>query len=205
MLSAPKSYGVVVPRVPAVKAVCIGASAGGIEALTAVLPSVPADTPIPVFVVIHLPPGRSSRLVELFASRCQARVREPLDKEPIGPGIWFAAPDYHLLVESDFTFGFSVDEPVHFSRPAIDMLFTSAADVYGEGLVGIVLTGASQDGADGARAIRDAGGFVIVQDPMTALASTMPAAAVGRATPQIVTTLPEIALLLRDVARARES
>jgi two-component system, chemotaxis family, protein-glutamate methylesterase/glutaminase len=185
------------------QALVVGASAGAVEALSLLLPAVSQDARIPVLVVVHLPPNRASLLPELFATRCAVRVREPLDKEPMSAGtIWFAPPNYHLLLELDSTFSLSLDEPLNFSRPSIDVLFESAADTFGRDLCAVVLTGANEDGAQGASAVRDRGGFVIVQDPSTAVASDMPSAAISRANPQIVATLPEIADLIRVATRA---
>jgi len=184
-------------------ALLMGASAGAIEALNQLLPAVPALARIPVVVVVHLPPNRPSLLPEVFAPRCEARVREPEDKEPMTAGsIWFAPSNYHLLVETDRSFAFSTDLPVNFSRPSIDVLFESAADVFREKLCCVVLTGANEDGARGASVVRRQGGFLIVQDPQTAEAKQMPSAAISRANPQIVAPLPEIAELIRLVTRA---
>lgn len=171
----------------------MGASAGAIGALNELLPTISPACAVPVIVVVHVPSGRPSLLVELFASRCHVPVREPLDKQTIEPGIWFAPPDYHLLLDADGTFSLTVDEPMNFSRPAIDVLFETAADAYGSDLVGVVLTGASDDGARGARAIRDAGGFVMVQDPSTAEMAAMPQAAIALAKPQLVGSLNDLA------------
>jgi two-component system, chemotaxis family, protein-glutamate methylesterase/glutaminase len=181
------------------EAVVIGASAGAVEALSLVLPHVPKAARVPIVVVVHLPPNRPSLLPEVFASRCQPRVAEPEDKEPVTAGtIWFAPSNYHLLIERDRTFSLSVDDPVRFSRPSIDVLFESAADAFGSRLCGIVLTGANDDGARGAEAIRNAGGIVVVQDPDTADSRDMPSAAIARANPQFVASLPEIAAFLRQ-------
>lgn len=180
------------------EALVIGASAGATRALAEILPTVPEGARIPLVVVVHLSPNRPSLLPELFGSRCAARVLEPEDKQPISAGtIWFAPPNYHLLVEPDRTFSFSVDEPVNFSRPSIDVLFESAADTFAGKLCGIVLTGANEDGAAGAAAIRQRGGLVIAQDPETAQAKQMPRAAISRANPQVIASLPEIAQLIR--------
>ena len=185
------------------RALVVGASAGAVDALSALLPAVPKDARIPLVVVVHLPPNRASLLPELFATRCAVRVCEPLDKEPMSPGtIWFAPPNYHLLLELDACFSLSIDEPLNFSRPSIDVLFESAADALGRKLCAIVLTGANEDGARGARVVRERGGLVVVQDPSTAVASDMPRAAISRANPQFVATLPEIADLVRVATRA---
>ncbi len=181
------------------KAIVIGASAGALEALSAVLTTLPANFKLPVFVVVHVPPDKRSVLAELFQAKCQVDVREIEDKEPIVPGtIYFAPPDYHVLVETEQSLSLSSDEPVLFSRPSIDVLFESAADVYGPGLIGVILTGANQDGAQGARAITDAGGVVLVQDPLKAFSSAMPEAAIALCPGAAVMSLSEIADYLRE-------
>jgi len=188
----------VLPFAASTQAVVIGASAGAIEALSVILPAVRRAARIPVIVVVHLAPNRPSLLPELFSARCAAIVREPEDKEPVSPGtIWFAPSNYHLLIEREHTFSLSVDEPVRYSRPSIDVLFESAADAYGKKLCAVVLTGANDDGALGARAVRDAGGLVLVQDPEQADAKEMPRAALAAAKPQLVAPLLEIAEFLR--------
>jgi two-component system chemotaxis response regulator CheB len=174
-------------------AVVVGGSAGAVDVLGVLLPELPADFALPVIVVVHLPARRTSLLPPLFAQRCQLPVREPEDKQPIEPGIWFAPPDYHLLVEADRTFALSIDQPVRFSRPSIDVLFESAAHAYLARLLGVVLTGANDDGAAGARAIRKLGGALAVQSPETALASEMPRAAIEQSSPQWVGTVQELA------------
>jgi two-component system chemotaxis response regulator CheB len=187
-----------------IAAVVIGASAGAIDALRRILPTLPAQLPWPVLLVVHLPSRRPSALVDIFSASCGAPVREPNDKEPVTPGIWFAPPDYHLLVEEDRCFALSVDEPVHCSRPSIDVLFESAARAYGKALLGVVLTGASEDGAAGARALRDAGGFLMVEDPDTACSPAMPRAAAERADPQIIAPVAEIASALCGMAERHQ-
>lgn len=162
------------------RAVAIGASAGAIQALLQILPALPEDYALPVLVVVHVPPGRRSELTTLFAAKCRVRVCEGEDKQPIEPGtVTFAPPDYHMLVEPGGTISLSADDPVFFSRPSIDVLFESAADAYGRGLVGVVLTGANEDGARGLRAVAEAGGVTFVQDPATAYARAMPQAALA--------------------------
>ncbi len=188
----------VLPLAKSCEAIVIGASAGAIEALSVLLPVVPRAARVPVVVVVHLTPNRQSLLPELFTPRCAARVREPEDKEAVSAGtIWFAPSNYHLLVERERTFSLSVDEPVRYSRPSIDVLFESAAEAYGSKLCAVVLTGANDDGASGARAVRDAGGVVVVQDPAHADSKEMPQAAIVAAKPQLVAPLVEIAEFLR--------
>ena len=160
------------------EAVVMGASAGALDALSQILPALPADYPLPILIVVHLPPDAKSLISDLFAPKCRIRVKEAEDKEDLRPGVaYLAPPNYHLLVESEGVLSLSSDEPEGFSRPAINVLFESAADVYGSGLVGIILTGASPDGANGLKAICDAGGLAIVQDATTAASQAMPQAA----------------------------
>lgn len=179
-------------------AVVIGGSAGAIQALLQLLPGIQATTAIPIVTVVHLPARHPSLLPELFSGRCSLPVREPCDKEPVAQGIWFAPPDYHLLIEKDYTFSLSLDEPELHSRPSIDALFESAADCYGSALIGIVLSGSSRDGARGARSIRELGGrcFALETDLPNDL-STMPRAAVEEGAQP--TTLADLAALLRGL------
>lgn len=182
------------------EAVVIGASAGALEALSAILPALPAGFGLPIIVVVHVPPNRPSMLAELFRAKCLIPVREAEDKEPISAGtIFFAPPDYHLLVEVDRSFALSIDEPVLFSRPSIDVLFESAADVYGPALLAIVLSGANQDGANGTRAVLGAGGTALVQDPASAFATTMPEAAIAACPSARIMTLDAVAAYLREI------
>ena len=193
-------------QLAASEALVVGASAGATRALTELLPGVPQQARIPLVVVVHLPANRPSLLPELFGARCAARVSEPEDKQPVSAGtIWFAPSNYHLLMELDRTFSLSVDEPVNFSRPSIDVLFESAADVFGSKLCAIVLTGANEDGALGAVAVRRRGGLLIVQDPDTAEARQMPASAIARANPQIIASLPQIAQLIHHATQPMQA
>jgi len=183
------------------EAVVVGASAGAVEALSAILPTLPGDYPLPLLVVVHLPPDRKSVMVELFRSRCRLDVREAEDKEPIEGGVvYFAPPDYHLLVEPDRRLSLSGDEPVHYSRPSVDVLFETAVDAYGPGLVGVVLSGANNDGARGLRAVHDAGGTAVVQRPDLAFAAAMPAAALVACPDARAMTLEEIAIFLKEAS-----
>lgn len=182
------------------EAVVIGASAGALEALSVILPALPAEFALPVIVVVHVPPDRHSLLAELFQAKCQVTVMEAEDKEPICAGtVYFAPSDYHLLVEVDRSLSVSSDEPVLFSRPSIDVLFESAADAYGPALIAIILTGANEDGAKGLRAVVDAGGIALVQDPHAAFASAMPEAAIDMVPDARVMSLAAIAAYLQEV------
>jgi two-component system chemotaxis response regulator CheB len=184
-----------------IDAVVVGASAGGVEALMSLLPALPIDFPVPVLVVLHLPRQTPSSLIEIFTPKCRIAVAEAEDKTPVRGGtVFFAPPDYHLLVDRGPTLALSTDELVNYSRPSIDVLFESAADCYGERLAGIILTGANGDGAAGLAAVGQAGGVTIVQQPAGAYASAMPAAAIARAHPEHVLPLIDIAGLLLQLA-----
>jgi two-component system chemotaxis response regulator CheB len=186
-----------------VDAVVIGASAGGIEALTALLPALSPGLRPPVFIVLHLPRDRPSVLVEIFARKCAVPVREAEDKETVAPGtVYFAPPDYHLLVDRGPQLCLSADDPVHHSRPSIDVLFESAAEVHADRLLGILLSGANEDGAAGLAAIHDAGGITIVQCPQTARAPQMILSALKLRPPDGVLPLNEIAGMLRTLNAA---
>jgi two-component system chemotaxis response regulator CheB len=181
-----------------IDAVVIGTSAGGIEALLTLLPALPGRLRASVFVVIHLPPTTPSLLADIFGPRCQVPVREAEDKEAIAPGtVYFAPPDYHLLVDAGRQMALSADDPVRFSRPSIDVLFESAADLYGDRLLGIVLTGANDDGAAGLEAVHLAGGLTVVQRPDEAVASLMVESALQRVPVNHVWSLEQIADFLR--------
>lgn len=161
-------------------AIVIGGSAGAIEVLMEVLPALPATLSACVLVVLHLPRDKPSLLVDIFAPRCALPVSEAQDGAPLLPGtITFAPPDYHVLVDEGPRISLSIDAPVHYSRPSIDVLFESAADALGPQLVGVLLSGANADGAHGLKAIADAGGLTLVQAPETALAPAMPRAALA--------------------------
>lgn len=175
------------------EAVVVGASAGGINALIQVLGALPATFPLPVMVVQHVQPNADSYLAHILNTRSALHVKEADEKEPIMPGCAYTAPPgYHLLVEEDHTFSLSLEGPVNFARPAVDVLFDSAVAVYRGKLIGIILTGANSDGALGLKAVKDAGGYAVAQSPEEAEVSTMPAAAI--AATQVDAVLP-----LRDI------
>lgn len=168
-------------------AIVIGGSAGVLEVLRVLLAGLPQAIGIAVVIVVHLPEHVPGMLHQVLSMASPLPMRQAQDKEPLAPGtIYFAPPGYHLLVEADGHFALSVDEPVHYSRPAIDVLFESASDAFGARLLGILLTGASQDGAAGLKAIHDAGGVTLVQAPDSAEAPMMPAAALALFTPTFV-------------------
>ncbi len=178
-------------------AIVIGASAGGVEALSVVLPALPADTAAAVFIVVHVPRDRPSHLADIFARKCALKVREAEDKEPVETGtVYFAPSNYHLLVDRGPHLALSADDLVHHSRPSIDVLFESAAYIYRERLLGIILTGANDDGAEGLAVVHELGGQTVVQEPQTAHSRQMVIAAQLATSPDYVLSLDGIAAML---------
>ncbi len=187
------------PETRKIKAVVVGASAGGLYALKKLLPALPATFSCPVLVVQHMSPKSDNYMTRMLNDLSPLTIKEADEKESIMPGtVYFAPPDYHLLVEADFTLSLSMEEKVNYSRPSIDVLFETAADVYGPHLMGIILTGANADGANGLLAVKKKGGFTIVQHPDDAESPAMPRAAIERAKPHKILTLNEIIAILSD-------
>ncbi|MBW3507034.1 MULTISPECIES: chemotaxis protein CheB [unclassified Pseudomonas] len=187
-----------------VEAVVIGASAGGVEALLTIFSELKPGFRLPIIVVLHLPEERRSQLAEVFARRLPLAVREVQDKQPIVPGtLYFAGPGYHVSIEQDHSFSLSQEEPVHYSRPAIDYLFESAADVYQQRLAAILLTGANRDGAQGLSVVQQSGGLTIVQDPDEAQVATMPRAALDLFQPDCILPLRGIGRLLVELEHSQ--
>ena len=165
-----------------VKIVVIGTSLGGFSALKLLLGKLPPEFPVPIAIVQHRHKESHTTLAGYLQPKVALPIQEVEDKDEILPGrIYLAPADYHLLVEPGY-FTLSTDEPVCYARPSIDVLFESAADVFGDRVLAIVLTGANQDGAQGAAVIKARGGRVIVQDPTTAESAVMPKAVIA-ATP----------------------
>lgn len=180
-----------------IDAVVIGASAGGVDALMVLLADLPAGWRPPLITVLHLPEQHESRLAEVFRHRLALGVQEAEDKHPIAAAtLYFAPPGYHLSIERDRSFSLSCEPPLHWSRPSIDVLMSSAADAYGPALAGLLLTGANEDGAEGLACIHRAGGLTAVQDPDEAQVPTMPRAALARHRPDRILPLRELRELL---------
>jgi two-component system chemotaxis response regulator CheB len=173
---------------PPFDVVAIGASAGGVEALHVIVAALPANFPVPVLIVQHMDPRHKSLLAGLLARRCKLRVKQAADGEEMrAETVYIAQPDMHLIVRAG-RLVLTDTKQVHFSRPSIDMLFQSVADVYGDRATAVILSGSGVDGADGIRAIKAKGGTTLVQDPASAAHSGMPQAA--RATRCVDFTLP---------------
>jgi len=159
--------------------VIIGASLGGLHAVKTIIKTIPANFPVPLVIVLHREPRADLTLQTLLTDYGTLKVIEPEDKDEIKAGnIYLAPPNYHLMFE-DNHFALSQDLPVNHARPSIDVLFESAADAYGNKVIGIILTGSSKDGAAGLAAIKKKGGYSIVQEPSTAESSLMPESALA--------------------------
>ena len=180
------------------RAVVIGSSAGGLMALKTILGLLKKDFSVPIIIVQHTGPNAGDYMARYLDSLSALRVKEADEKEKLIPGsAYIAPPNYHLLVESDETLSLSLDNRVNYSRPSIDVLFEAAADVFAASLIGIVLTGANNDGSKGLKRIKDAGGLAIVQTPESAEVPTMPQSAIAAVgNPDYVLPLEGIAELL---------
>ena len=176
--------------------IVIGCSLGGMYALEKIFCALPPDFATPIAVVQHRHKKSSERLPDFFHRSCKLHVVDAEDKQWIKPKTVYLAPaDYHLLIAKG-ELNLSVEEVVRYSRPSVDVLFESAADAYGPNLIGVVLTGANADGAQGARRIKQRGGLVIAQDPETAEAPDMPRAAIATGAVDQILRLEEIAPFL---------
>ena len=184
------------------QAVVIGASAGGLNALQRVLAPLPADFALPILVVQHRLPTSDDFLTFSLKESCQLAVKEADEKEPARPGRVYIAPaNYHLLVERDKTLSLSIDAKVCYSRPSIDVLFETAAEAYRSGLIGIILTGASDDGTAGLKKIKEEGGLTIAQDPNTAEYAVMPLSAIREDIVDKIFPLSEIGAFLAQLVK----
>jgi two-component system chemotaxis response regulator CheB len=182
--------------------VVVGTSWGGLAALRALAGALPRELNLPVVVVQHRHKDSDRLLALILQEHTPLTVCEVEDKQPVLPGFLFIAPpDYHLLVERGH-FSLSTDAPVRYSRPSIDVAFTSAADSYGARAVGVVLTGANADGAEGLARIAERGGLAIVQSPSTAESPTMPRAALEAVPSARVMAIPAIAALVATLPAA---
>ena len=187
------------------EAVVIGVSAGGLEALKILLPALPSAFPLPIAIVQHRSDHSNGFLATHLNQMSAIVVSEAEDKEPLCAGHAYLAPaGYHLLIESDCCFSLSVDPRVNHSCPSIDVLFESAADVFAESLIGIVLTGSNADGAQGLKRVKARGGLAVVQDPKTAAAMAMPRAALEATPVDHIVDLARLAPLLIRISAQQE-
>jgi two-component system, chemotaxis family, protein-glutamate methylesterase/glutaminase len=181
--------------------IVMGGSHGGMQAVQAILGALPASFVVPIVIALHRPPDDEDRLTPLLRRGCALRLSEVVDKEPIEAGrVYVAPPDYHVLIEAG-CLSVSVDERVNHARPSIDVLFESAALVYGGRAIGVVLSGAGVDGVQGAAAIAKSGGSVLIESPSTAFRSDLPAAALAAAAGSKSLPLTQIAAALCELTR----
>ncbi len=188
------------------KAIVIGSSAGGINALIKVLSVLPADFSLPIVIVQHLHPESGHHLPHILGTKSALKIKQADEKELIKKGwVYLAPPNYHLLIEEDFTFSLSLESPVNYSRPSIDVLFESAVYAYRQHLIGIILTGANHDGSLGLKKIKETGGFTIVQDPKTAEADAMPKSAIASTQIDKILPLQDIGLYLLQLVNRKHN
>jgi two-component system chemotaxis response regulator CheB len=185
-----------------IRLVAIGTSLGGFDAVRGLLRGLRPDCAAAIVIVQHRSPLADAALLDLLAQHSPLPMLEPCDRDLIEPGHVYLAPaDYHLLVEPG-CFSLSIDAPVRYARPSIDVLFESVADAYGPTAVGIVLTGSSPDGARGAAAIKRAGGRVLVEDPRLAHSPTAPEATLAAVSVDAVLTLDGLAEFLGGLSQS---
>lgn len=180
--------------------IAIGVSTGGVTALRKLLGELPSNFAVPLLIVQHISPEAGDGLARLLDEQCAIHIKEADEGEKICPGTaYIAPPNYHLLVSAGGELNLSIDPPVSYARPSVDVLFESAAKAFGATAIGIILTGANHDGSQGLKCIHQAGGVSIVQDPADAEAAEMPKAAIAAAQVDHVIPLSEIAPLLRCI------
>lgn len=184
------------------RVIVIGASLGGLIAIETLLSHIDPTLNIPIAIVQHrAKTDRKNLLASLLQAHTQLRVVEAEDRDELLPGtIYLAPPDYHLLIEQGYL-ALSLDAPVNYARPSVDLLFETAAFSYGAAALGIVLTGGNSDGAMGAKKIKENGGMVIVQEPKECENSNMPKAALAATTVDFVLTIKEIAAQINEINR----
>lgn len=179
------------------KAVVIGVSTGGVSALKKLLGALAPDFPLPILIATHIMADSDDALAKLLDTLCAIRVKEADEQEIILPGTAYLAPaNYHLLVERGGVLALSVDPPVNFARPSVDVLFESAAGAFGSMLIGVILTGAGFDGSNGLLKIKQNGGVTVVQDPADAEMDSMPKSALKLVKVDHIAKLNEIPGLL---------
>lgn len=192
-------------RIIKLAAVVIGASAGGANAIRTILQSLPHNFTLPVIIVQHLHPDSDDYLAQALNEKCKVTVKQASEKEKIEPGVvYIAPPNYHLLIEDDMSFSLSITERVRYARPSIDVLFETAADVFGANLIGIILTGGNNDGSVGLKRIKEMGGVAVVQDPSDAEADSMPREAIAATKVDYILSLEKIGPFLVKIASKLE-
>jgi two-component system chemotaxis response regulator CheB len=181
------------------KAIVIGMSAGETDALKTILKDIDSNDEIPFIIVTHIR-SNIDGLMQIYRDLTGVEIKEAEDGESIEEGhIYFSPPGYHLSIEDDYTFSLAIEEKVNYARPSIDVLFNSAAEVYKKDLIGIILTGANNDGAAGLKRVEELGGRCIVQNPQSAYMSSMPESAINSVDCPAIMELNEINEYLKCV------
>lgn len=182
------------------RAVVMGLSSGGMDAMKMIFSALPEDFSIPIAIVQHISPRSDSEWIQILNNQYRICIKEAEEKEDLRSGtVYLAPPNYHLLMEKNGSFSLSVDERVSYARPAIDVLFETAAEAFGEEVIGVVMTGSNHDGSAGLKKIKECGGVTIVQDPKTAFSSYMPQEAINRVAPDHVLDLQGIIEFLKSL------
>ena len=179
------------------EAIVIGVSSGGMKAMKIMFSHLPKGFKTPIIIVQHISAHSDSQWIQLLNDTYTIDIKEADEKEKIEDGkVYFAPPNYHLLIEKNRTFSLTIDKRVNYARPSIDVLFESAAEAYKNKLIGIILTGSNSDGTNGIKRIQECGGLAIVQDPKTAEAAYMPISAISAIQPDYILSLEDIIMLL---------
>jgi len=187
------------------EAIVIGVSSGGMKAMKVLFSLLPMNFKTPIVIVQHIGSRSENIWIRLLNEKSHLEIKEADEKEKIEKGkAYVAPPNYHLMIEMDRTFSLTIDERVNYARPSIDVLFESAAEVYRDKLIGIVLTGANNDGTKGIKHIQECGGLTIVQHPDTAESSTMPSSAIAAIHPDYILSLEDIVTLLIEIDQQKE-
>jgi two-component system, chemotaxis family, protein-glutamate methylesterase/glutaminase len=190
---------------PVSRLLVIGGSAGSLQVVLAVLAAIGDDFPLPVLIVLHRNGGFESSLEDLFSSRTRLPIKEVEEKDQLRAGTIYLCPaDYHVLLEKDHSFSLDYSERVHFSRPSIDVTFRSAADIFGPGVIGLLLSGGNADGAEGMQYVQQQGGVTIVQDPATADVPYMPQQVISRMKVDFILPTDEIPGFVHQLGRSHK-
>jgi two-component system chemotaxis response regulator CheB len=182
------------------KLLVIGGSAGSLQVILSLLAAIGEGFPMPVLILLHRNGGFESSLEDIFSSRTSLPIREVEEKDPLRAGTIYLCPaDYHVLLEKDHSFSLDYSERVHFSRPSIDVTFRSAADIFGPGLICLLLSGGNSDGAEGMQYVQERGGLTAVQDPATADVPYMPQQVINRMKVDFIVPTDDIPRFVRQL------
>ena len=182
------------------KAIVIGASAGGFKAIKLFLSTLDPKMNAPIIIIQHVLSGSDINIAGLYGNLCNYLVKEVISKEKITSGyVYLVPPNYHLLLEEDLSFTLSTEDKVSYARPSIDVTFECAAEIFKSSLVGVLLTGANEDGSKGLKKIQEWGGYTIVQNPETAEIATMPQSALNIMTPDKIIEIGELGKFINNL------